>query len=120
MVYRRLQVYQAEYPRTRAGGNDYRGRECRACSGRIETRVECGYRKHPLLERRFVMRGWGILLIVLGVGSFILPTMGYQFRLLSIFGEHTGIAGAVMAVIGVILLAVSFKAGAKPGAAPKT
>jgi hypothetical protein len=66
------------------------------------------------------MRGWGILLIVLGVGSFILPMMGMQFRLLSLFGEHTGIAGAVMAVLGVILLGISFKTGAKPGAAPKT
>jgi type IV secretory pathway VirB2 component (pilin) len=66
------------------------------------------------------MRGWGILLIALGVGSFILPMMGMQFRLLSIFGEHTGIAGAVMAVIGVILLGISFMAGKKSGETPKT
>jgi hypothetical protein len=65
------------------------------------------------------MRGWGILLIVLGVGSFILPMMGMQFRLLSIFGEYTNIAGAVMAVIGVILLGISFMAGKKTGEAPK-
>ena len=66
------------------------------------------------------MRGWGILLIVMGIGSFILPMMGMQFRLLSIFGEHTGIAGAAMAVIGVILLGVSFMAGKKTAEAPKT
>ena len=33
------------------------------------------------------MRSWGITLIILGIGSYILPMMGRQFILVSIFGD---------------------------------
>jgi hypothetical protein len=46
------------------------------------------------------MRGWGITLIILGVGSFILPLMGMQFALVSVFGEAQMPAAIGMIVIG--------------------
>ena len=59
------------------------------------------------------MRGLGIMLLIFGIGSFVLPMMGMQFRLLSLFGEYSQIAGGVLAVIGAILVAVSFKTGSE-------
>lgn len=56
------------------------------------------------------MRQIAVWLLVLGVGSFILPMMGMQFRLLSAFGEATPFIGGGMAVLGGILLGVSFVA----------
>ncbi|MCP5560278.1 MAG: hypothetical protein H7A55_21215 [Verrucomicrobiaceae bacterium] len=54
------------------------------------------------------MKGWGITLIILGIGSFILPAMNMQFALISIFGEgnEAGVGvgfiaiGALMAFVG--------------------
>jgi len=64
------------------------------------------------------MRSWGIWLLVLGVGSFVLPYMGLQFRLLSIFGESLPIVAGGMAVVGSVLLALSFRASAQEHAKP--
>jgi hypothetical protein len=55
------------------------------------------------------MRGFAILLIVLGVGTFVLPMMGLQFRLMSLFGSAQPIVAVVAAVVGVVLLIVSLK-----------
>ena len=56
------------------------------------------------------MKGWGITLIILGIGSFILPAMNMQFALISVFGEgnEAGVGvgvgfiaiGAMMAFVG--------------------
>jgi hypothetical protein len=65
------------------------------------------------------MRGWGIILLIFGIGSFVLPMMGMQFRLLSIFGEAAPIVGIILAVVGALLLALSFRGGgAQPPEAP--
>jgi hypothetical protein len=59
------------------------------------------------------MRGFGFLLILFGVGSFILREMNMQFRLLfwvDEWGESTGnIIRVSMAVVGVILVLLSFR-----------
>ena len=57
------------------------------------------------------MRGWGITLLILGIGSFILPLIGLQFRLLNLFGAATSIIGAVLALIGAVLVILSFRRG---------
>jgi putative Mn2+ efflux pump MntP len=58
------------------------------------------------------MRGLGVALLVFGIGSFILPLIGMQFRLLSIFGEGSQpIVGVVLAVIGAVLIFVSMTRG---------
>lgn len=49
--------------------------------------------------------GW--LLTILGVGSFILPLMGLEFRIMRIFGDAAPIAAIVVAVVGVVLLVMS-------------
>jgi len=54
------------------------------------------------------MRGLGVALLILGIGSFILPLVGMQFRLLSLFGEGSQpIVAIVIAVIGAVLIFVS-------------
>ena len=35
------------------------------------------------------MRNTGIFLVILGVGAFVLPMFGLQFKILSLFGEAT-------------------------------
>lgn len=52
------------------------------------------------------MRRIAILLLVLGLGSLILPMFHIQFMLVRIFGENETLTGLVMAGIGVVLLAL--------------
>jgi hypothetical protein len=56
------------------------------------------------------MRNWGIWLLVLGVGAFVLPYFGLQFRILSMLGDALPLVAGGMAVVGAILLAMSFRA----------
>ncbi len=56
------------------------------------------------------MRSWGIWLLVFGIGSFVLPFMGLQFKILSLFGESLPMVAGAMAVVGAVLLALSFRA----------
>lgn len=59
------------------------------------------------------MKGWGITFCILGIGSFILPKMGMQFSLISLFGEgNEAITGTAFLLIGLVLLLVGFRAGA--------
>jgi hypothetical protein len=50
------------------------------------------------------MVGWGILLIVLGAGSLLLPSLGFQFTLMELLDDFQPYAGIVVAVIGAILV----------------
>lgn len=49
------------------------------------------------------MRSWGITLLVIGVGAFILPLIGVQFILVSIFGNAQYAVAGVLAVVGLIM-----------------
>jgi uncharacterized membrane protein YgdD (TMEM256/DUF423 family) len=53
------------------------------------------------------MRSWGIYLLIFGIGSFLLPLMGLQFKLLSLLGNSTPIVGGVLTVAGIVLLVLS-------------
>lgn len=53
------------------------------------------------------MRSLGVLLIVLGAGSLILPLVGLQFRLLEPLDPYQPIAGIVVAVIGAVLFVLA-------------
>jgi hypothetical protein len=55
-----------------------------------------------------VIKRIGGTLLVLGVGSFILPLFGMQFRLLNIFGDAQPLVGLALATIGAILLIAGF------------
>ena len=50
------------------------------------------------------MRGWAILLLIFGVGSFIIPMFNIQFSVVQIFGDYQIPAGIALAVFGVVLL----------------
>jgi hypothetical protein len=50
------------------------------------------------------MVGWGILLLVLGVGSLLLPMLDMQFRLMELLDPYQPWAGIVVAVIGGVLV----------------
>jgi hypothetical protein len=66
------------------------------------------------------MRSIGFLLLLFGAGSFILKEMNMQFRLMSWvdkWGTDTGnIIKIAFAVVGVILLALSFRKKPDAGA----
>ena len=55
------------------------------------------------------MRGLGVGLLVIGAGSFILPMMNMQFKLVSVFGPYEKPAAIGMIVVGAILTGLSFR-----------
>jgi len=60
------------------------------------------------------MRTLSIYLLIIGLGSFILPMMGYQFKVIQIFGEgNESMLGIILMAIGAILLVLSFLKGKK-------
>jgi hypothetical protein len=59
------------------------------------------------------MRNSGIWLMVLGVGAFVLPYFGLQFKILSVFGEALPMVAGGVAVVGAVLVALSFRTGSQ-------
>lgn len=55
------------------------------------------------------MIGWGVMLIVLGIGSLILPQFNIQFRLMSLLDGAQPIAGIVVAAIGALLVVLGLR-----------
>ena len=55
------------------------------------------------------MRQAGVYCLIFGVGSFVLPMLGLQFKLLSLFGSATPLVGLGLVVLG----GVMFVAGQK-------
>ncbi|HEX2194395.1 MAG TPA: hypothetical protein VHK63_05505 [Candidatus Limnocylindria bacterium] len=51
------------------------------------------------------MIGLGILLVILGLGSFVLPMFDLQFTLMSFLEDWQPWAGIAVAAIGVALIA---------------
>ncbi|MBI5685814.1 MAG: hypothetical protein HZC54_12130 [Verrucomicrobia bacterium] len=49
---------------------------------------------------------WGAAMVVLGVGSFLLPMLGIQFRIFNLFGAHQTEAAIGSIVIGAVLFIV--------------
>jgi hypothetical protein len=60
------------------------------------------------------MRTAGIWMLVFGIGAFVLPFMGLQFKILAVFGEALPYVAGGLAVVGAILLALSFRGGPQP------
>lgn len=50
------------------------------------------------------LKGFGVMLVVLGAGSFILPAMGLQFKVMSIFGDAQPIVAVIATIAGILLL----------------
>jgi hypothetical protein len=49
------------------------------------------------------MKRWGLLLIVIGIGSFVLPAIGMQFRLINLAGGDPSTSGVLFIVAGAVL-----------------
>ena len=49
-------------------------------------------------------KGIGLTMVILGVGSFILPFFGLQFRIMNLFGNVQWIVAIIIALIGALLL----------------
>jgi hypothetical protein len=49
---------------------------------------------------------WGVILLFLGIGSFILPLIGMQFRLINIFGDDPATSAIVFIIAGAVLVAI--------------
>jgi hypothetical protein len=58
----------------------------------------------------------GVLLIVFGIGSLLLPMFNVQFRLMSLLDDYQPVAGIVVAAIGAALLFLGMRN--RPVAAP--
>ena len=56
------------------------------------------------------MRSTGIWLLIFGVGAFVLPMMGLQFKILSMFGEALPLVAGGMALVGAVMVGLSFRA----------
>ena len=64
------------------------------------------------------MIGWGVLLIVLGAGSLLLPTLGWQFTLMELVDDYQPYAGIVVAVVGVALVLFAMNRRSEPATTP--
>jgi hypothetical protein len=60
------------------------------------------------------MLSLGVLLVILGVGSFVLPMIGYQFRLIEPLEPYQPWAGIVLAAIGLITVLYAGRRRAAP------
>ena len=64
------------------------------------------------------MVGWGILLIVLGAGSLLLPMLGYQFTLMELLDDFQPFAGIALAIVGAALVFMGMNRRSTPEATP--
>ena len=76
------------------------------------------------------MTSIGVLLVILGVGSLILPSFNLQFRLMDLVDPYQPWAGVIAAALGLVLILVASRrkrgdvkeaeAAATPAAPPAT
>lgn len=68
-------------------------------------------------EQSATLRSLGLTFSVIGIGSFVLPYLGIQFKLVNLFGEAQSIVASLLAVVGAVLLLLSLKHNPQAGAA---
>jgi putative Mn2+ efflux pump MntP len=51
----------------------------------------------------------GGVLFVVGLGSFVLPLIGYQFTLISLFDDYQPWVGIIVAVLGIALVLLGMR-----------
>ena len=58
------------------------------------------------------MVGWGLILLILGLGSFLMPLLGMQFALARIFGPgNETVVGIALSVAGLLLIIIGLRRG---------
>jgi purine-cytosine permease-like protein len=60
------------------------------------------------------MLSLGVLLVILGVGSFVLPMIGYQFRLIEPLEPYQPWAGIALAAVGLVIVIFTARARRAP------
>lgn len=50
------------------------------------------------------MKKFGATLVLLGIGSFILPVFGLQFKILNLFGSMQWLISIAAIVVGILML----------------
>ncbi len=55
------------------------------------------------------MRQWGTYLLIFGVGAFVLPMFGLQFKILSVFGDSLPLVAGAMAAAGGVMVGLSYR-----------
>jgi hypothetical protein len=62
----------------------------------------------------------GVLLVILGLGSLLLPMLNVQFRLMELVDPYQPYAGIAVAIIGTVLIyvAVQRRRAAGPASGP--
>lgn len=53
----------------------------------------------------------GVWMLIIGVGSFLLPLVGLQFKLIGALGEYQMVAGGLFAVVGLVLVVTGGSSG---------
>jgi FtsH-binding integral membrane protein len=66
------------------------------------------------------MLSLGVLLVILGVGSFVLPMIGYQFQLIEPLEPYQPWAGIILAAVGLITVIFAARRRAAPTAVVET
>jgi predicted lipid-binding transport protein (Tim44 family) len=59
------------------------------------------------------MTSLGVLLVILGVGSLILPNLGFQFRLMELVDPYQPWVGVIVAAVGLITVLFGSRRGGK-------
>jgi hypothetical protein len=62
----------------------------------------------------YAMLSLGVLLVILGVGSFVLPMIGYQFRLIEPLEPYQPWAGIALAAVGLVIVILAARARRAP------
>jgi predicted lipid-binding transport protein (Tim44 family) len=60
---------------------------------------------------------FGVLLVILGVGSLVLPSLGFQFRLMELLDAYQPWAGIIVSAIGLITILFGAQRRGREGAA---
>ena len=55
------------------------------------------------------MVGLGVLLVILGIGSLLLPMFDIQFRIMSLLDDYQPIAGIAVTAVGAVLIALGVR-----------
>ncbi len=74
------------------------------------------------------MAGLGALLVILGIGSLVLPMFDIQFQIMSLLDDYQPVAGIAIAAVGVLLVVLGARSrrttvvvpAQEPPAAPPT
>jgi hypothetical protein len=55
------------------------------------------------------MVGFGVLLVILGIGSLLLPMFDIQFEVMQLLDDYQPIAGIAIAAVGVLLVVLGMR-----------